>query len=395
MNRFVRWSQSIRVRLTLTYSLALFVLGTLVLSAIYLGLSQALDDEPITRTFIRTEFFATDQGAFFGTPEIQERQFRTVESLANERALEQLRTWSFGALGALFILSLGIGWVVAGRVLRPIERISDVARDIQATDLSRRIALDGPDDELTRLASTFDNMLGRLDRAFESQRRFIHEASHELRNPLATIRTNLEVALADPDATAEDLRQTAEVVDRSTDRMRHVVDDLLSFARSEMPEREHTFIEIDDLVHEVSEEFAGSAEAAGVSMHIAGSSGASIRGDAAALRRMVANVLANAIEHAPSGSRVDICVSAAEGVARLSVADHGVGVPAEHRELVFRRGWRSGTARAHRPAGSGLGLTIVRQVVEEHDGRIHLESTDASGGARFVIELPVTKTAAV
>jgi len=388
MTRHARWWRSIRVRLTLTYSLALFVVGTLVLAGIYVGLSRALDDEPITRTVVELGVFRAPNGSLVLAATEQAQQYRTVESLANERALEQLRSWSFGALGTLVVLSLGIGWVVAGRALRPIDRITDVARDIQATDLSRRIALEGPDDELTRLAGTFDDMLGRLDRAFESQRRFVHEASHELRNPLATIRTNLEVALADPDTSEEDLRQTAEIVDRSTRRMGHVVDDLLSFARSEMPDREQTLVDVHGLVHEVSEEFAGSAEASGVGLRITGASHQGVRGDAEALRRVVANLLANAIEHAPSGTEIGISVQDVGAAVQVGVADRGAGVLEADREAVFRRGWRSASARAHRPTGSGLGLTIVRQVVEEHGGTVMVSARPDGPGALFVIELP-------
>ncbi len=385
--RAPRWARSIRFRLTVTYAAALFVVGVLVLAGVYLGLSQALDDEPITRTFVTQGFVQLDDGTVAFVVGESERQFRTIESLANERALEQLRTWSFGALGAAFLVSLAVGWFVAGRALRPIERINAVARDIQATDLSRRIALSGPDDELTRLATTFDDMLGRLDRAFESQRRFVHEASHELRNPLATIRTNLEVALADPHASAEDLRQTAEVVDRSAARMGDVVDDLLAFVRSEMPDREHALVDMGELVQEVGEEFAGSAEAHAVELVVSGSSEQTIRGDPAALRRVLANLVANAIEFSPSGSVVSIVVADTDGAVRVEVTDRGPGIDPAHRELAFSRGWRSAASRDMRPSGSGLGLTIVRQVVESHGGRARIGETDG-GGAVVVVELP-------
>src|SRR5699024_5966151 len=125
-------------------------------------------------------------------------QYQSVEQLANERALALLRTYSTTALGLLFLASLGVGWIVAGRVLAPIGRITAVARDISAGDLARRIDLRGPPDELKELADTFDAMLARLDDAFAGQQRFVQEASHELRNPLAVIRTNLDVALTDP-----------------------------------------------------------------------------------------------------------------------------------------------------------------------------------------------------
>ncbi len=383
------WTRSARLRLTLTYSLALYIIGALVLGAIYLGLSRALDDEPITRRGVTAGLVTLDDGRQVVVAQEFEQQFRTIESLANERALDRLRQWSFGALGAMTIASLGVGWVVAGRVLRPIGQITEVARDIQATDLSRRISLQGPDDELTRLADTFDAMIGRLDRAFENQRRFVHEASHELRNPLATIRTNIEVALADPDADAADLRQTAEVVDRTTERMGHVVDDLLAFARSEMPEREVRSTDLGALVRGVVEEFAGAAEAAAVGIRLRLGITSAVPAEPTELRRAIANLLSNAIEHAPGGT--DVTVSTADDGAHVTVtvADLGPGVAATDRELVFERGWRGPQSRGVRPSGSGLGLTIVRQVAEAHGGTVDLLEDEVGMGTRFVLSLPV------
>ncbi len=385
--RLPAWMRSIRVRLTVMYSVALYLIGALVLAAIYLGLANSLDDEPVTRTVIRQGFIPRSDGSVDLVVQEFEAEFRSIESLSNERALERLRTWSFGALGAMTLGSLVVGWFVAGRVVKPIARISDVARDIQATDMSRRIDLDGPDDELTRLAGTFDDMLGRLDRAFESQRRFVHEASHELRNPLATIRTNLEVALADPNASAEDLRQTAEVVDRTTERMGTVVDDLLSFARAEMPEREASLVDVAELTEDVSEEFAGTAEANVVDLRSVGTSTALVRADPSELRRVLANLVANAVEHAPSGSTVRVTAADAGARVRIDVIDDGPGIAPEHRDDVFRRGWRGPRSRDVRPGGSGLGLAIARQLVEANGGTIRLEDSQGPG-AHFVVELP-------
>lgn len=389
------WSRSIRVRLTLVYSLALFSLAAIVLAGVYTGLSRALDDEPITTRLVQNRLQPVDGGLVF-TRQAFAVDMRTVESLANERALEQLRTWSFGSLGVLFLLSLGVGWVVAGRVVRPIARITDVAREIGATDLSRRIDLRGPDDELTRLAGTFDEMLGRLDRAFESQRRFVPEASHELRNPLATIRTNLEVALADPEADVEDLRHTAAVVDRSAERMGRVVDDLLAFARSEIPEHELVLVDLADVCAEVVAEFRSPAEAADVRLRLTGEPSHLVRGDPVALRRVIANLLANAVQHAPAGSEVLVRLGDAAGVgstsmgAAVEVIDEGDGVEPMARERIFDRAWRGEAARTNRPSGSGLGLTIVRQVTNAHGGACWVTEADtATGrGARFVAAFP-------
>ena len=199
---------SLRTRLALLYSIVLFALAAVMVGGIYLGLSRALSDEPMSRMARFEQMVATDaaDGRLVAPDGQEERPWLVIfESEVNRRALERLRAYSFTALGGLFLGSIAVGWYVAGLVLRPIGRISAVAREITATDLSRRIDLGGPSDELRDLADTFDEMLGRLDESFEGQRRFVQEASHELRNPLAVLRTNLDVVMADPDAGPEGL----------------------------------------------------------------------------------------------------------------------------------------------------------------------------------------------
>ena len=219
----------------------------------------------------------------------------------NEHTLATMRNISFGALGVLFVVSLGIGWVVAGRTLRPIDRITEVAREIQATNLSRRIALEGPDDELKRLADTFDAMLGRIDAAFSAQRRFIADASHELRNPLAIIGTNLDVAFTDPDVSAETLRNQLVVVRRAADRMSAIVRDLLSLARLETPASLQNEADLAAIAAEAGHEFDALAEQRGVRIERRLEPRLMIVGDRDALKRAIANLLDNAVRHAPSG----------------------------------------------------------------------------------------------
>ncbi|HEY6590398.1 MAG TPA: HAMP domain-containing protein, partial [Actinomycetota bacterium] len=190
VDRLPEWARSIRFRYTLLYSAVLFGLAAVVVAAIYLVLMMSLRNQPYST--------GVKQLICVGNECYQPVTFRQLERVVNGRTLKELRNYSFTALGVLFVASLGVGWVVAGRVLRPIGRITSVARDIQATDLSRRIELPGPDDELKQLSDTFDAMLARLDAAFAAQRQFVADASHELRNPLAIIRTNVDVALADP-----------------------------------------------------------------------------------------------------------------------------------------------------------------------------------------------------
>ena len=379
---------SIRVRLTLLYSVLLFGLAALVVAGVYVALSRDLDDEPISQTINVTRLMVDPRtGQVIREEQPLRAQISGLEHLVNERALEKLRNYSFASLGVLFVASLGVGWLVAGRVLRPIGHITDVANEIQATDLSRRISLQGPDDELKQLADTFDAMLGRLDHAFEAQRRFIQDTSHELRNPLAVMRTNLDVALSDPDASAEDLRQAASVVVRTVDRLTHLVDDLLQFARHGAPTFAHEPVDLSDVVGEVAAEFAGAAADRGIEVDAAAPPGLWVVGDRVALRQALHNLAGNAVRLAPEGSVVRIAGGEDRGWVWMAVEDHGPGIPDGERDLVFQRFWRKSRADDEAERGSGLGLTIVRQVAEGHNGEVRLASEEGRGST-FSIWLP-------
>ena len=163
------WAGSIRFRLTVLYSVLLFGLAAVVVGGIYAGVARSLEDQDVYRRDQFVALFPGPSGTEFVEFEVQRRDaLLTFEKAVNQEALDQLRTYAFGALGLLFIGSLGVGWFVSGLVLRPVGRITGVAREIEATDLSRRIELEGPDDELKQLADTFDGMLERIDDAFES-----------------------------------------------------------------------------------------------------------------------------------------------------------------------------------------------------------------------------------
>jgi signal transduction histidine kinase len=307
----------------------------------------------------------------------------------NQRALEQLRTFALIGLGVMFLASLAIGWFVAGMVLAPIGRIAGVARQIQATDLSQRIAMSGPKDELRDLADTFDGMLDRLETAFEAQRRFIQDASHELRNPLAVMRTNLDVALADPDADADELRRTASVVARTATRMGKLVDDLLAYARHGLPDQAWDRVELGPLAAETADEFQAPAEARSIRLEQHEAEGIAALGDRTRLKQALANLIGNAVRLAPEHTTVTVSVGNVDGWAFLSVADQGPGIATEHQAEVFDRFWRA-PGQPESDDGerrSGLGLTIVREIVERHGGRVSLTS-EPSVGSTFVVWLP-------
>jgi signal transduction histidine kinase len=240
---------------------------------------------------------------------------------------------------------------------------------------------------LRQLADTFDDMLGRLDEAFEGQRQFIHQASHELRNPLAVIRTNLEVTLSDPDASAEDLRHTAEVVERSSERMARLVDDLLVYARKGTLSLERDPVDVAQLIDEAAEEFNAPAVAAGVHLMHHADPGLWVIGDRLALRQALGNLLANAIRYSPEGSTVRLRGGLDGPWVWMAVEDQGPGIDPSDRDRVFQRFWR-GNPRAGREQGrSGLGLTIVRQIAEAHGGEVKLVS-QLDHGSAFALWLP-------
>lgn len=367
------WIRSVRFRLTLLYSLMLFGLASILIGVIYWSLARNLPNQMVELEVepIRPEFdnvFADD--------------LENINRLANEIALRDLQQYSMWSLGVLFFASLVVGWFVAGRVLSPIGQITRVAREIQATDLSRRISMGGPDDELKQLADTFDGMLTRLDSAFAGQRRLIHEASHELRNPLAVIRTNLEVTMSDPGADIEDYKHATEVVARNAERMTRLVDDLLAYARQDAEPNIEAPVDITDLVVSLGDEFAPAAAAEGLNIAVEATPGLWASGDHTALEQAMANLLSNAVRIAPEGTDLDISAGQEQGWVWMAVQDRGPGIAKSDADRVFQRGVRDRDS-----TGSGLGLAIVRQIAEAHKGEVRLRS-EPGKGARFAIWLP-------
>jgi signal transduction histidine kinase len=384
-SRLPAWG-SIRVRLTLLYAVLVFALAALVTAGVYVGLAISLGDEPVSRTRDVTLIVPTPQGSV-QIPGAQVRaEFQGVEEEVNDRILDELRNWSLLALGISALAGVGVGWFAAGRVLRPVDRITGVARDIQATDLSRRIALEGPDDEMKELADTFDGMLGRLDEAFEGQRHFFQEASHELRNPLAVIRTNLDVALDDEQASAGDLRRAAELAARTAERMSHTVDDLLRYARNEQAAMQVDELDLVELVVEVADEFRSPAATRSLTIEVSDAGGAApVRGDRAALRQALANLVDNAVRLAPEQSTITMGAGTDGPWAWAAVTDEGPGIPLEDQPLVFRRFWRGAIGEGQR--GSGLGLAIVDQILLAHGGAARVASA-AGRGSVFSLWIP-------
>jgi heavy metal sensor kinase len=381
--------RSARLRLTVVYSVAVFALAGLVLGGIYVALVHTLKPAPkfqpavyrvIPDAASHLPYKRVVVLSASGDPEGE------IKNAERRRTLDQMRLLTFAALGGLFLPSLLIGWVVAGRVLRPVGQITAAARRIQATNLSERIALEGPQDELKTLADTFDEMLGRLDASFDAQRQFVADASHELRNPLAVIQTNADVALQE-DGVPEEVQARLQAVRRAADRMRQLVDDLLALARLELAAARRTEIDLRTVLDEVTDELGPLARAHGLRLEASAEGDLHVLADREAVKRALANLLDNAFRHSPAGAPVRLAASRSNGWAVVIVADDGPGLSPGEQERVFERFWRSDSARSRESGGTGLGLAIVRRIAESHGGEVGV-SSEPGRGSTFELRLP-------
>jgi len=384
-----RVARSARFRLTFFYTAAVFALAAVVLGGLYVGLAHRLKPAPkFVPAVYRTIPDAQTNLPFRRVIVLSATGDPAAEMKNHERrqALSELRKLTLLALAALFLPALGIGWILAGRVLRPLGEITDAARRIQARSLSDRVALQGPEDELKLLADSFDDMLGRLDASFTAQRQFVADASHELRNPLAVIRTNADVALRE-ERLPEPVRRRLEAVHRASERMRLLVDDLLALARLELTPADLVEVDVTAVVAEVAEEHDAVARTLGVSLEHAAEPGLRAVGDTEAMRRALGNLLDNALRHAPAESAVRLAAARHDASVVITVADDGVGLSEDEREHVFDRFWRSDSSRSRESGGSGLGLAIVRRIAEAHGGDVAVRSAPGNGST-FELRLP-------
>lgn len=298
-----------------------------------------------------------------------------------EDATRVVRVVLFGAAPLLVGAFAVACWLLVGQALRPVGALRRGAEDITTTREHRRLPVPAAEDEIHRLAVTLNDMLDRLERSSARQRAFVSDAAHELRSPLASIRTQLEVARAHPEGVDWDETSADTLAD--VERLSRLVDDLLVLARAdEAPRRRFEPVNL----AQVADDVVARYESSDVTVRRVGSPSALLSGDVDALGRIVSNLIDNAVRHAVSGVTVE--VAAGDGLAELVVADDGPGIPAADRELVFDRFTRLDEARSRDAGGTGLGLPIVRELVRMHGGTVRLEDNDP--GLRAVVRLPIT-----
>lgn len=376
--------RTIRVRLALTTSLWLSIISAVILAGVYLALSATIDAAPLDPVTVK-KFDRRPDGtmAYRVGESFQAADLDSVQRAVNHSTLDSLRNYSLFALGVMFVISLVVGWFVAGRMLRPVGEITAAANRLSASDLSQRINATGPRDELRTLADTIDGMLDRLDEAFRTERALVEDVSHELRNPVAVVQANVEAVLADDRATAEEREHALAVISRATTRMSRLLEDLLATARRRSGSFADQKVDLLEFVGEVVDEHRLLAAERPLQVSTRLSPGPVVFADPESLGRALSNLLSNAIRLAPSGSEVTIGSGSARGWAWIAVRDQGPGIAGDDQQRVFDR-FRRGPNGGRR--GSGLGLAIARQIVESHEGKMALFSV-LGAGSTFVIWL--------
>jgi len=312
-----------------------------------------------------------------------------VYEITTSSFLESLRTYSVISLGAVVVFGAIGGYFLSGRLLKPIGSITSLASSISSRNLAERIQYQGVNDEVKYLADTFDNMLQRLESAFDSQKQFIQDASHELKTPISIARTNIEVLEMKKRITKNDYETLTEVLKLSLERMNKLSDKLLLLIDDNQARMKWESLDIAMLVHELTLEYDNRIKAAGLFLETNMATGDMlVNGDALQLKQAISNLIENAIKYSYPGGVINISVETKDSRLLIEVQDRGIGIPKADRERIFQRFYRVDKSRDRAQGGSGLGLAIAKKMIENHDGTISVES-NAGQGSLFQISLPL------
>jgi signal transduction histidine kinase len=381
-------ARTIRLRLTALYAAVFLVCGAALETIGYLLVRRNLEGHHRFHAALQRLGLHPVTGTEFGfrTGSKNAMLVGAVEHQLVNQALHTLLLQYVIALVVMTFLSSVIGWLLAGRALAPLRKITATARRVSGENLGERIALQGPTDELKELADTFDGMLSRLDGAFAGQRHFVASASHELRTPLAIMRTEVDVALADPDAGIDDLRAMGEAVRDMVDRCERLIASLLLLARSEAAVTRDEPVDLAVLAGDCITDLRLRAREAVVTID-AECEPAPTSGDSNLLERLIFNLIDNGIRHNVTGGRLLVRTGVRDHRAVLEVSNGGETIDPEQAATLadpFRRLDRS-------VDGFGLGLSIVRSVAEAHGGSMRL-TAPVSGGLRVLVTLPESRS---
>ncbi|MGZ8385967.1 MAG: sensor histidine kinase [Nitrospira sp.] len=298
------------------------------------------------------------------------------------------------AIPIALAVSLAGGWFLAGRALRPVDKITLAAQRIAAGDLSQRLSMPAAHDEIGRLAATFNNMIGRLDTSFRQIRQFTSDASHELRTPLTVMKGETDLVLRRP-RLLDDYKSVLESNLEEIDRMTRIVDELLFLSRADMGEVrvESLPVAMESLVEDIHRQAKLLAQDRNIEVLLGTVMPVVVQGDDLRLRELLLNLVENAMKYSHPGGKVEISLLNDGREARLSVTDQGIGIaPADHNKI-FQRFFRTDVARGHTKKGTGLGLAICAWIAELHKGRVEVKS-DLGQGSAFTVVLPLAHPSA-
>jgi signal transduction histidine kinase len=378
---------SARLRLTALYGALFLVGGAMLLGLTYFLVRQTLPSPGtglavtnLNGPFVQKPF----PSPFPGT----EAAAIQIVGQAQQQVLGMFLLESGVALLLMAVISVLLGWIVAGRVLAPVHQITATARRLSQANLHERIGLTGPDDEIKELADTFDGMLARLDAAFDSQQRFVANASHELRTPLTTQRALVDVNLADPNASPAQLRATLEKIRAVTDESEHLVMSLLALARSERGLAHRSPVDLAALAqHSYPSPSAGGQDGG---LHLDASlEPAVVAGDRALLQRMLGNLVDNATRYNVDDGWIRVVTGTTDGHAFVRVSNSGRLIPDHAVAMLFEPFRRLDGDRVTDRGGAGLGLSIVRAIATAHGGQASASPLQ-DGGLTVLVTLPST-----
>jgi signal transduction histidine kinase len=381
--------RTIRLRLTALYAILFLLSGTGLLAITYVLVAAATADgcyRQVLHTASSHPRITQICGSLSTRGGSGQSGLQALLASQHAGTMDQLLAYSGVALAIMAVASAGLGWVMAGRALRPLRAITHAARQISATSLDRRLALAGPDDEIKELGDTVDDLLGRLEAAFRAQRQFAANASHELRTPLAWQRTLVQVALADPDADAGSLRAAHERVLAAGAHQERIIEALLTLARGQAGLARRDTFDLASLARQVVAARQAEAQERQLRLHTALDS-APAAGDPRLAERLIANLADNALRHNSAGGYVEVRTATRDSHAVLVVTNTGPIVAAEAVGQLVQPFQRLGTDRTGHGHGLGLGLSIVEAIADAHDAGLTIEP-QPSGGLRIEVAFP-------
>jgi signal transduction histidine kinase len=379
--------RTMRLRLTVLYSLLFLAAGAGLLAITYLLMrSPNSEIDEIDSALLPPPLLHVPAKPLPHLLALRERQLKAQALATHVAELHELLTNSVIALAIMAVLAVALGWLVAGRMLRPLRTITGATQRITEHSLHERLALPGPADEIKDLADTIDGLLHRLEAAFDAQRHFVANASHELRTPLTLNRALLEVSLADPDATVGDLRAMGHELIASGEQQEQLIEALLTLATSARGLDQHQFFDLSGITAEVLQGPHAEIGRLGVKIQTTIAPAAAI-GDPRLAQRLVANLVDNAIRHNVSGGHVAVTTRTESGHAVLTIANSGPIVPEEDVDRMFRPFQRLDSGHANRPYGHGLGLSIVQSIAAAHGAAVSAR-TRPGGGLDVEVRFP-------